>query len=87
MECYVNLSCGFGKNRIYVTLSTKTGDCYILEGQLIATVLGYGIAGGGSGDVRDRLSFIDKMTPVSASAMEMKVAEITDENAECTIDS
>ena len=76
-----------GKNRIYVTLSTKTGDCYILEGQLIATVLGYGIAGGGSGDVRDRLSFIDKMTPVSASAMEMKVAEITDENAECTIDS
>lgn len=76
-----------GKNRIYVTLSTKTGDCYILEGQLIATVLGYGIAGGGSGDVRDRLSFIDKMTPVSASAMEMKVADITDENAECTIDS
>lgn len=75
-----------GKNRIYVTLSTKTGDCYILAGQLIATVLGYGLAGSGGGDVRDRLSFIDKVPVVSASAMKMRVAEITSENADCALE-
>lgn len=36
-----------GKNRIYITMQTLAGDAYILPGQMIATVVGHGIAGGG----------------------------------------
>ena len=36
-----------GKNRIYITMQTRTGEAYILPGQMIATVVGHGIAGGG----------------------------------------
>ncbi len=69
-----------GKNRIYVTIATKTGDCYILKEQLTATVLGYGVVGSGNGDVRDRLSIIDTVPPISSVPMSMQVEEIEVDN-------
>lgn len=76
-----------GKNRIYVTLSTKTGECYILKEQLTATILGYGVVGSGNGDVRDRLSIIDKVPLISSTAMSMHVEEITDDSLQCSVDN
>ncbi|MDE7192889.1 MAG: hypothetical protein K2O14_02860, partial [Oscillospiraceae bacterium] len=76
-----------GKNRIYVTLATKTGDCYILEDQLTATILGYGVVGSGNGDVRDRLSIIDTVPPISSLPMGMRVEEITADGVQYTADS
>lgn len=67
-----------GKNRIYVTLATKTGDCYIMEKQLNATILGYGVVGNGNGDVRDRLSIIDTVPLISSTSVSMAVEEIED---------
>ncbi|MDE6030679.1 MAG: hypothetical protein K2G32_03565, partial [Oscillospiraceae bacterium] len=76
-----------GKNRIYVTLRTKTGECYILKEQLTATVLGYGVVGSGNGDVRDRLSIIDKLPLISSTAMSMRIEEITADNLQCAVDN
>ena len=48
-----------GKNRIYVTARTKTGDAYIGAGDMLATVVGHGIYGN-SGSQRDKLSLYEK---------------------------
>lgn len=48
-----------GKNRIYVTAQTKTGDAYIGAGDMLATVVGHGIYGN-SGSQRDKVPLYEK---------------------------
>ena len=48
-----------GKNRIYVTAQTKSGDAYISAGDMLATLVGHGIYGN-SGSQRDKTSLYEK---------------------------
>lgn len=48
-----------GKNRIYVTAQTESGDAYISAGNMLATLVGHGIYGN-SGSQRDKVSLYEK---------------------------
>lgn len=48
-----------GKNRIYVTAQTESGDVYISAGNMLATLVGHGIYGN-SGSQRDKVSLYEK---------------------------
>ena len=48
-----------GKNRVYVTAQTKSGDAYITAGNMLATIVGHGIYGN-QGSQRDKVSFYEK---------------------------
>jgi hypothetical protein len=67
-----------GKNRIYVTMQTKTGDAYILPSALFATVVGHGIKGnGGNADVRDKVSFIEEFSGIKLCGISFGLSEIS----------
>lgn len=65
--CWLAENLPIGKNRITVTLQTKSGNAYIMPSMLLATLVGHGgISGTG---VRDRLSFSEKIEGVPMSDM------------------
>ena len=66
-----------GKNRIFVTVYTKSGDAYIPAGDMLATVVGHGIYGNmGSG--RDRLSLIERVPVNRIMRHKIGFVDITD---------
>lgn len=73
-----------GKNRIYVTAQTKTGDAYIYAGDLLATLVGHGIYGN-SGSQRDKVSLYEKTERFKVYTPTLTAKEITAEfNKEVT---
>lgn len=48
-----------GKNRVYVTAQTKSGEAYIAAGDMLATLVGHGIYGN-HGSQRDKVSLYEK---------------------------
>lgn len=49
-----------GKNRIYVTAKTKSGDAYIAAGDMLATLVGHGIYGN-MGSSREKVTLYDRL--------------------------
>ncbi len=73
-----------GKNRIYVTAQTKTGDAYISAGDMLATLVGHGIYGN-SGSQRDKVSLYEKAERFKAYTPTLSTKEFTEEfNKEVT---
>ncbi len=67
-----------GKNRIYVTAQTKSGEAYIAAGDLLATLVGHGIYGS-SGSQRDKLSLYEKRERWKIEPLKTGVREISAE--------
>lgn len=65
-----------GKNTITVTLKTASGQMTVQSGQLIATLVGKGMAGGQS--VRDRHTVFDKIPKLSMSFRSLRILGIND---------
>lgn len=65
-----------GKNTITVTLKTASGQMTVQSGQLIATLIGKGMAGGQS--VRDRQTVFDKIPKLSMSFRSLRILGIND---------
>ena len=66
-----------GKNRIFVTVYTKSGDAYIPAGDMLATVVGHGIYGNmGSG--RDKISLIERVPINRIMRHKIGFVDITD---------
>ena len=66
-----------GKNRIFVTAQTKSGEAYIADGDMLATVVGHGLYECSSGP-KDKLSLYDnagrwKLVPPKINADEITV--------------
>lgn len=57
--CHLAEKLSSGKNRIYVTARTKSGEAYIPKGDMAATLVGHGIYGN-SGSQRDKVSLYEK---------------------------
>ena len=73
-----------GKNRIYVTAQTKTGEAYIAAGDMLATVVGHGLYGN-VGSQRDKESLYEKAARWQLVPAKLIPKEITTElNKEVT---
>lgn len=66
-----------GKNTITVTLKTASGQMTIQSGQLIATLVGKGMAGGAQ-SVRDRQTIFDSMPVAKMSYGGFKILALTE---------
>lgn len=73
-----------GKNRMYVTAQTKTGEAYIAAGDMLATVVGHGLYGN-VGSQRDKESLYEKAARWQLVPAKLIPKEITTElNKEVT---
>lgn len=66
-----------GKNKITVAVSTASGQMTVQKGQLIATLVGKGMAGGGS-NIRDRTAIVEPMQAISSSFGNLSLTMITE---------
>lgn len=66
-----------GVNTITVTLRTESGQMTIQSGQLIATLVGKGMAGGGQ-NIRDRMTTFEVIPTISLSLCSMKICGMTE---------
>ena len=53
-----------GKNRVYVTAQTKSGEAYIPAGDMLATLVGHGIYGN-MGSSRDKITLYERLPHLS----------------------
>lgn len=53
-----------GKNRVYVTAQTKSGEAYIPAGDMLATLVGHGIYGN-VGSSRDKITLYERLPHLS----------------------
>lgn len=72
-----------GVNTITVTLRTESGQMTIQSGQLIATLVGKGMAGGGQ-NIRDRMTIFEEIPTIRLSCCSMQVLG-TSENLQTEI--
>ncbi len=66
-----------GSNTITVTLRTESGQMTIQSGQLIATLVGKGMAGGGQ-NVRDRATIFEVIPTISLSCFSMQICGLSE---------
>ena len=67
-----------GKNRVYVTAQTKTGNAYIAAGDMLATLVGHGIYGN-HGSQRDKLSLYEKAERWKIFPLKVTMKPVSDE--------
>ena len=66
-----------GKNRIYVTAQTRSGDAYIPADGMLATLVGHGIYGN-MGSSRDKITLYERLSPLSMIHPRIGLSEITE---------
>ncbi len=67
-----------GKNRIYVTAKTRSGNSYIASGNMEATLVGHGIYGN-SGSQQDKLPLYERVQRWKIGSPSMTMKAVTDD--------
>lgn len=67
-----------GKNRIYVTACTDSGQAGIAAAGLLAGIVVHGAVAVKSGDIKDKVTLFENPKPVTAGPVTITLADITD---------